>query len=224
MTAPNENKPEPLGPEARQKAIDVLRESFALDEIDVDEFEQRVELVHRVESIEHLRTILADLPTANRPGGSVELAPRATVTPESISGHSFMATIIGGGKRVGAWVPARRNWVASVIGGYELDFREARLGPGVTAVHSFSVIGGTTVIVPPGVRVECSGICIIGGFNHQGTVTSSTDPEAPVIRVTGAAIIGGANVKVLYPGETARDGRLRLKAERKALKRIAKGR
>ena len=111
-----------------------------------------------------------------------------------------------------------------MIGGYDLDFREAQLGPGVTAVHAFAVIGGAKVFVPPGVRVECSGACIIGGFNHKGWVTSTTDPEAPVIRVTGAAIIGGVDVIVLYPGETVRDARLRLKAERKALKRVAKGR
>ena len=216
----------PLGPEARQKTIDVLRESFAGDEIDVEEFEKRVELVHRAESIEQLWAILADLRTADLPVPSVGLAPRPMRTPERIPGHSLMVGIIGSGKRVGAWVPARHNWVVNLIGGYVLDFREAQLGPGVTDVHLFAVIGGTKVLVPPDVRVECSGIGIIGGFGHEETVTSTTDPEAPVIRVTGVAIIGGANVTVLYPGETARltpgetaqVARLRLEAERKARK------
>ncbi len=129
---------------------------------------------------------------------------------------------MGGGSRAGAWVPARHNWAVGVLGGCELDFREAQLGPGVTEVHGFAIMGGVQVLVPLDVRVECSGIGIMGGFDHKGTVTSTTDPEAPVIRVTGVAIMGGVEVRVRYPGETARDARLRLKAERKALRQIAR--
>ena len=46
----------------------------------------------------------------------------------------------------------------------------------------------------------------------------------PVIRVSGLAILGGVGVKVRRPGETARDTRLRLKAERKAKKLLEKRR
>ncbi len=218
MTETNPNAA-PLGQEARQKTIDVLCESFARDEMDMEEFEKRVELVYRAESMEQLQAILADLPTANLP---VTVAPRPTLPQESIPGHSVMVGIMGsGGRRAGAWVPARHNWAVCVMGGCELDFREAQLGRGVTEVHGFAIMGGVEVLVPLNVRVECSGIGIMGGFDHKGTVTSTTDPEAPVIRVTGVAIMGGVNVTVRYPGETARDARLRLKAERKALRQIA---
>jgi len=221
-TNPNENKPPtaPLGQEARQKTIDVLCESFARDEMDMEEFEQRVELVYRAESMEQLRPILADLPTANLP---VTVAPRPTLPPESIRGHSVMVGIMGsGGRRDGAWVPARHNWAVSVMSGSKLDLREAQLGPGVTEVHGFAIMGGVEVLVPLDVRVECSGIGIMGNFDHPRTVTSTTDPQAPVIRVTGVAIMGDVKVRVRYPGETARDARRRLKAERKAQKQIAK--
>jgi len=221
-TNPNENKPPAaqLGEKARQETIDVLCESFARDEMDMEQFEQRVELVYRAESMEQLRPILADLPTANLP---VTVAPRPTLLPESIPGHSVMGSIMGsGGRRDGAWVPARHNWAVGVMGECVLDFREAQLGHGVTEVHGFAIMGGVEVLVPLDVRVECSGIGIMGSFDHKGSVTSTKDPEAPVIRVNGVAIMGGVNVRVRYPGETARDARLRSKAERKALRQIAK--
>ena len=63
----------------------------------------------------------------------------------------------------------------------------------------------------------------MGGFDHKPTVISTADPEAPVIRVTGVACMGGVEVTVRHPAETARDARLRLRAERKAQRRIAKG-
>ena len=214
----------PLGQEARQKAIDVLSESFARDEMDVNQFEQRVELVGQAENLSQLRAILADLPTANLPPESRRLALRPMLSPEKIPGHSVVVGIMGGGGRAGSWVPARHNWAVGVMGGCQLDFREAQLGPGVTEVRVLAIMGGVEVLVPRDVRVECSGIGIMGGFDHQGAVSSPPDPDAPVIRVSGLAIMGGVGVSVRYPGETARDARLRLKAERKAQRQIAKGR
>ena len=228
MTDPKANEHKlptaPLGQEVRQKTIDALSESFARDEMDVEELEQRLELVDRADNMEQLRAILADLPSANLPVPSVELAPRPTPRPESIPGHSVVVGILGGGGRAGAWVAARNNWAVVVLGGCQLDLREAQLGPGVTEVRVLGVLGGVDVLVPPDVRVECSGIGILGGFGHEGALASTRDPDAPVIRVTGLAILGGVGVKVRLPGESARDARLRLKAERTAKKRIEKGR
>ena len=64
----------------------------------------------------------------------------------------------------------------------------------------------------------------MGGFGHEGALASTRDADAPVIRVTGLAILGGVGVKVRLPGESARDARLRRKAERKAKKLLEKRR
>ena len=109
------------------------------------------------------------------------------------------------------------------MGGCKLDFRDAQLGPGVTEVWVLAIMGNVEIIAPPDFQVDCSGIGIMGGFDHRQPATSTTDPEAPVIRVTGVCIMGSAEVLVRYPGETAREARLRLKAKKKAMKQIAKG-
>ena len=214
----------PLGPEVRQKTIDVLCESFARDEMDVEEFEQRVELVERAGSMEQLRAILADLPSASLPTPSVAVAPRPALPPERVPGHSVAVGLLGGGSRAGAWVAARNNWAVSVLGGCKVDLREAQLGPGVTEVRVLGILGAVEVLVSPDVRVECSGIGILGGFGHEGASDSSQDPDAPVIRVSGLAILGGVGVKVRRPGESARDARIRRRAERKAKKLLEKRR
>jgi hypothetical protein len=233
----NEPTAATLGPEARQKTIDVLCESFAQDELDVEEFEHRVALVERAQNTEQLRAILADLPiaqlpvpgahpppaTAKLPSPAVALERRSTLSPEQISAHSVAIGIMGGGGRAGAWVPARTNWAVSILGGCHLDFREAQLGPGVTEVRVLGVLGGVHVLVSPDVRVECSGVGILGAFDHKGSSNSTPDPDGPVIRVTGVAVLGGVSVSVRLPGETVRDARRRLKAERKARRQIGPG-
>ena len=156
------------------------------------------------------------------PGKDVVVA-RSTLPTDQISEHSVIVGIMGGGSRSGSWMPARNNWAVGMMGGCDLDFREAQFGPGVTEIRAFAVMGGVNVVVPPDVRVECSGVGIMGGFDHKPTVISTTDPDSPVLRVTGLAIMGGVSITVRHPGETPRDARLRLKAERKAQRLIAKG-
>lgn len=224
-TNANETKPPaaPLGEEAREKTIDVLCQSFARDEMEVEEFEKRVELVHRAETAEQLRLLLADLPTAAVPVEVAASIARRTLPADRIPARSIVVGIMGEGRRSGAWIPARDNRVVAAMGSCQLDFRDAQLGPGVTEVWVFAIMGSVEIIVPPDLQVDCSGIGIMGAFDHRQTMTSTTDPEAPVIRVTGVCIMGAAEVLVRYPGETAREARLRLKAKEKALRRIAKG-
>ena len=224
-------------PEARQKAVDALSEAFARDEIEVGELETRLELVHRAETAEQLGIILADLRPAPVPvkrdaaasrvpmlaSSPSDLAPRPTLPEERIPEQSVIVGIMGGGSRKGTWIPARTNWAVGLMGGCELDFRDAQLGSGVTEVRVLAIMGGVEIIAPPDVEVECSGIGIMGGFDISAHYRPPTYPDAPIIRVTGLAMMGGAGVSVRYSGETARDARLRLKAEQKARKRLAKG-
>ena len=49
----------------RERVIDALSTHFANDTLDVDEFEQRVDLAHRATSVAELDELLADLTSAS---------------------------------------------------------------------------------------------------------------------------------------------------------------
>ena len=118
------------------------------------------------------------------------------------------------------------NQTIAVMGGVELDFREALLPRGVTELKVYAIMGGVEVIVPPDLNVESHGIGIMGGFDHAGNEMQHPDPNAPVLRVSGIALMGGVDIKVRHPGESARDARRRRRQERRdrrrALRRGAK--
>ena len=95
------------------------------------------------------------------------------------------------------------NYAVAIMGGTELDFREAQLGPGVTNVQVFTIMGGVDIIVPPGLNVESHGIGIMGGFDHRTDIAPG-DPNAPTLRITGVACMGGVDITVRHPGERAR--------------------
>jgi hypothetical protein len=227
----------PTGDEAhapeRQRTIDALCEAFANDELEVEEFERRVEAAHRASSSEELRRLLGGLPSASVPapvpkkGQTPQAAAAAEAAPAPYLGEvqewSFSFGLMGGTSKSGYWVPARKNIAIGVMGGCELDLREAQLAPGVTEIIVVAFWGGVEIVVPPWLHVETSGVGIMGGFDHHQDARPTFEPGGPVLRISGLALMGGVEVAVRYPGESARDARRRLKEERKT-KRLPGGR
>jgi hypothetical protein len=78
-------------------------------------------------------------------------------------------------------------------------------------------MGGVEIIVPPWLRVESHGFAIMGGFDHAADVGRVTDPEGPTLRISGFACMGGVDIAVREPGESKRDARSRMRAQRRRL-------
>jgi hypothetical protein len=205
----------------RQLTIDALCEHFANDAMSVEDFEHRVDVAHRATTVDELRALLGDLPTSNLPAAPGSTTPPAragefAVAPRQHSKENgYAVAVMGGSRRRGRWSPAKATHTVAIMGGVELDFREALLPPGVTEVRVFALMGGVEIIVPPGLTVESHGIGILGGFEHSGDDYGAYDSDAPVLRINGVAVMGGVDVKVRLVGESARDARRRRRRERR---------
>ena len=204
----DEPKTNPADREMRERAIAALCDHFAHDALEVDEFEHRLDLAHRAESTAELEQLLADLPAPSTralvPAAPTSLAPRSTPSTalaRTAPAQKTMLAILGGIQRQGTWTPPRRLKVVAVLGGAQLDFREVALPPGVTEVHLTTVLGGAEVIVPPGLAFEMEGTAIVGGFDQVDRAPTIPDPDAPVLRITGFAFMGGVQVSTRLPGE-----------------------
>lgn len=214
--------------QTRQVTVDALCEHFANDEMSVEDFERKVDLAHRASTVDELKRLLADLPGAGVPAraeGAPSPAPRQKhrVTASAhVKERELMVAILGGSTRKGTWTPARNNYAVAIMGGAHLDFREAVFGPGVTNLQVFAMWGGVEIVVPPGIHVESHGIGLLGGFEHHSE-QSHPDPDAPTLRITGVACMGGVDIQTRYPGETARDARRRHKVERREQRRLGRG-
>jgi len=215
----------------RQVVVDTLCEHFANDVMSVEEFERRVETAHRATTADELKSLLQDLPGGDvtsvvhqRPAPTPAPRPEYRVTDAAHEKErEFVVAVMGGSGRKGAWRPARTNFAVAVMGGAELDFRDAVMSPGVTELQIYTMWGGVEVIVPPGLNVESHGFAIMGGFEHAADGQRQPDPNAPTLRIKGLALMGGVDVTVRLPGESARDARRRRKFERKERKRLHSG-
>lgn len=186
----------------RQRTVDELCRHFAADNLDLVEFERRLDLAHRVGTPAELVALTADLPT----GADAQPEPAETPRPRlgaNIARRSRQAllAIMGGTTRKGRWIPAEQSVVVAIMGGAELDFRDAVLPPGETEIQCFAFWGGIEIIVPPDLIVDVDGLAIMGGFEHASGGPASPPPDAPRLRITGAAIMGGVEVKVRAVGD-----------------------
>ena len=202
--------------QTRQSTIIQLTEHFAADNLSVEALEERLDRAHQAATLDELRALVSDLPVVH-PGTPPVAAPRTYVSPATgahVSERQIIVGIMGGAEKKGVWTPARETIVVALMGGVELDFREARMPPGVTEVNIFAIMGGAEILVPPGVHVDMGGFAFMGGFGQNGYAPPPTDPNAPVLRIGGFAFMGGVDVTIRYPGERAKDARQREKLER----------
>ena len=206
--------PQPSVNEERERTIALLCEHFARDRLELSDFEARLDRANRATTAAELAQLLRDLPAA-----AATLAP-PPATPLRHRAHTrLLVALMGGVQRSGAWAPGRRNFVFCMMGGGELDFRDVPLPPGETAVYIFCMMGGVEIIVPPGLSVDESGLAIMGGFGHRAP-PPTLSPDEPLLRVQGVCFMGGAEVIIRLPGETAKEARERERAERRARKRL----
>ena len=207
----------------RENVIKVLIDQYAADNLTVEEFEARLDSAYTAASMAQLEGLLSGLPVlasqADVPAvPSVQRAPA-----ESVREHGFQIAIMGGYERKGEWTPPRKLQSLAIMGGAGLDFREARMPPGVTEVNILAIMGGAEILVPPGLAVETHGFGFMGGFEGVDQTGADTDPDAPRLVIRGLAIMGGVEVTVRLPGETARDARQRRKIARKERRRLRQG-
>ncbi len=104
------------------------------------------------------------------------------------SGHRDLAladelgrvvAILGGASRKGSWEPPARLQVLALMGGVELDFREADLLEGETVVEVLAVMGGVNIVVPPDIDVEASGVGFLGGFGSLSSQAKDAEGRFP---------------------------------------------
>ena len=200
----------PLAAE-RERIVQTLSAHFAHDQLTLTEFEQRLERAYNVTAVDQLRSLVADLPAVSPPfatQGMAVVGP-ALVPSSEVPPRGAIFAVMGGHERTGSWIVPRQLKVVVLMGGAEIDLRDARFGAGITEIEIFVTMGGVNVIVPPGVRVESIGAAFMGGFDLKAGDATALSPAHPVLRLSGLAIMGGVETETRLPGESAKEAKRR---------------
>lgn len=140
-------------------------------------------------------TLLNDHPN----GTSAVTAPhRAVVPADIVPEHRGMVAAISHSGRGGDWILPRRFRAIAFMGAIDLDLTHARIGPGTSYIEVKVIMGAVTVIAPPDIRVECQGDSILASFDID-RAELRPPADAPLIVITGTALLGAVHVKVVDP-------------------------
>ncbi|HUR81997.1 MAG TPA: DUF5668 domain-containing protein [Thermoanaerobaculia bacterium] len=106
--------------------------------------------------------------------------------------HAF--AMLAGVKRQSTAAEFRGGDANAIMGGVELDLRNAHMNDGAEAtVDAFALWGGVEIWVPPHWRVVPSVMPLMGAFVDKTTHVAGT--TGPVLYVRGTAVMGGIEVK-----------------------------
>jgi predicted membrane protein len=108
--------------------------------------------------------------------------------------------VMGGMKRVSTSQHFRGGEVTAVMGGAQIDLRQATIPPGEeAALDIFAIMGGCEIKVPPSWTVVTPIVPIMGGVDDKrrladGTVSIGAQP-APRLVLRGLLLMGGIEIK-----------------------------
>jgi len=177
--------------DAEREAVVVrLREAAGEGRLTFEELAERTELAYAARTEAELERLADDLPaTATAP--AVARSQALDAGPE---GADWVLAVMGSSERKGRWRVRNRTQVVALMGGVDLDLRQAELPVGEVTITAWAIMGGVEVRVPEGVRVELGGFALMGGNASQGAA-EAPPPGAPVVRVRAFSLMGGVDVR-----------------------------
>ncbi len=168
----------------RDTATRRLQAAFAEHRLTDDEFDQRIRRALTARTTAELDGLTADLPAA---------APALAVpTARESKPGRFAVALKSSISRAGRWTVPPRFFSVVYKGSGLLDLREAELSSAVTTITAVSYKSRTEIVLPPGVRLEIGGTGVSAAGEARPAVI---DPDAPVVRVRGAAYKGSIDVR-----------------------------
>lgn len=185
----------------RELVADRLRDAAAHGRITMDELEERLDLTYAAKTYAELAPITRDLPVEQ----GVVAAPaagRAAARADRIGGTPTRRrafALLGGATRKGDWVVPPEYTAVAVLGGVDIDLRDAKFAEPNTVIRAHAFLGGVNIVVDEGVEVHVEGIGILGGFEQSSSAGGAQVPGRPIVRITGLALLGGVNVQVKAP-------------------------
>ncbi len=192
----------------RARLRELLAEHYAHERILEDDYERRLERVESAGDELDLDAVVADLPLFDAEGRRVITPyPAGAATPRGLTAASVGAapapvastagqaplalqSSFGSIQRRGEWDAPRQIVVDVSFGDAKLDFRQARMQPGVTEVIVNVSLGSVTITVPPQLPVSCAGEAVMGDFSRYDKSAEGHPEDAPRLRVSGKVFMG----------------------------------
>ena len=198
----------------RDVTLRTLGDHAAVGRLTLDELEERSGQALAAKTRGELAALTTDLPAGGaEASGPVAMArdarPKRPVR--------WMVSIMSGSHRRGRFRAVGSINAVAIMGGDEIDLRDAEIEGGELTLNLFALMGGANIYVPDSVDLDVGGFSLMGGHEEVGREISPR-PGAPLIRIRVYNLMSGATIYRLPPqarGQSLKEARrLAKQAER----------
>ncbi len=171
----------------RDATLRKLGDHAAVGRLTLDELEERSSRALAAKTRGDLATLTSDLPReADQESGS-SLPPARTRKPVR-----WMVAIMSGSHRHGRFRAVGSINAVAIMGGDEIDLREAEIEGGELTLNVFTLMGGANIYIPDSIEVEVGGVSLMGGNTEIGV--ERLRPGAPRVTIRAYNLMGGVTI------------------------------
>src|SRR4029077_14883877 len=174
----------------RDQTLRVLGEHAAVGRLTLDELEERSGRALAAKTRGERATQPGD-----RPQEPAENAPAPSLAKKLVR---WMVAIMSGSQRRGRFRAVGSINAISIMGGDEIDLREAEIEGGELTLNLVAVMGGATIYIPDSIELDVGGFSLLGGNTEIGSERPPR-PGAPVIKLRAWNLLGGATIYPVPP-------------------------
>jgi DUF1707 SHOCT-like domain/Cell wall-active antibiotics response LiaF, C-terminal len=174
----------------RDETLRVLGDHAAVGRLTLDELEERSSRALAAKTRGELALLISDLPQEAGQG-----RPAPTLAKKPVR---WMVAIMSGSHRRGRFRAVGRINAIAIMGGDEIDLREAEIEGGELTLNLVAIMGGANIYVPDSVELDVGGFSLMGGNTEYG-VERPPRPGAPVVRLHTWNLMGGATIYRVPP-------------------------
>lgn len=182
----------------RHQVAELLREAAGEGRLEMEELEERLEAAYAAKVYADLVPIVVDLPTSGLElptAATPTRRPGATPAASSAVRHDSSLAIMGGQSRKGVWQIGPSHTAFTLMGGVDIDLRQAVLSSDEVVINANAVMGSVDILVNAHTKVVVEGVGIMGTFDQaRDRVEAELDGSSPVVRVKGVALMGAVTV------------------------------
>ena len=129
----------------RIAVVQLLTDAAAQGRLEMSEFEDRLKKAYAAQTFDELDRLSSDLP------GIATTAP--SIAPGQPAPSTLLLAIMSGFERRGRWNVPKRLTSVALFGGGVIDLRYADFTAADVEIHSYSIFGGQTILLPPELNV-----------------------------------------------------------------------
>ena len=196
----------------RDATLRVLGDHAAVGRLTLDELEERSSRALAAKTRGELATLTSDLPQETGQESGSSPAPVRTKKPVR-----WMVAIMSGSHRHGRFRAVGSINAVAIMGGDEIDLREAEIEGGELTLNVFTLMGGANIYIPDSIELEVGGFSVMGGNTEVGV--ERLRPGAPHVTIRAYNLMGGATIFRVPPQARGLD----LKQARRLAKAAGRG-